>query len=475
VSLFATALVLLLGWGVLAIGGWPSWAAAPLLVFGVVTGVLGFLERDEQRHASARLDLRHGAVTVGLAMFVAAIGIQLVPLPETLVRKLNPARDELQYERLLAIADRRDPLLVHEPAAGGRRPLTIAPSRTWLGFAGALGFSIFLLGAARGLSRVGVRRITAALLILGVVVSFLGIYQYSNPSVAIYGLYVPLWRTPESAPFHNKNHQAGWLAMVLALALGALAGEVARGMRGAAPRWRDRLVWLSSKQANVAALTMFASAIIGVAILVTQSRSGAMAMAVIFTVVVLWSLRKQPTRTLRLTFAVSIAALMLAVFSYAGEGVAKRITTTSWQRMDGRVNIWHDTLNIANTFWLTGTGFNTYGVAMLRYQTVKDGYRYIEAHNDYLQLMAEGGLLVGIPAIILAITLIVTIYRRFREGADDTRTYWLRVGAVAGICAIAVQSVTDFTLQMPGAAVMFATLLAIAIHQPRPRPSREIA
>jgi O-antigen ligase len=143
--------------------------------------------------------------------------------------------------------------------------------------------------------------------------------------------------------------------------------------------------------------------------------------------------------------------------------------------MDGRVAIWHDTLTIANTFWLTGSGFNTYGVAMLRYQTVKDGYRYIEAHNDYLQLMAEGGLLVGIPAILLAITLIVTIHRRFREAADDTRTYWLRVGAVAGICAIAVQSVTDFTLQMPGAAVMFATLLAIAIHQPRPRASREIA
>lgn len=474
-SIFATALILLLSWGVLAIGGWPSWAAAPILVFGITTGVLGFLERDAQRSEAARPVLRHGALIAALGLFVSAIGVQLIPLPERLVTRWSPARNDLDYERLLALADRRDPLMVPEQAVGAPRTLTIAPSRTSLGFAAAIGFAIFVLGAARGLARVGTRGITAAILILGVLVSFIGIYQYANHSVAFYGLYVPHWGTPDSAPFHNKNHQAGWLAMVLSLALGAVAGEVARGMRGVAPRWRDRLIWLSSRQANVAALMVFASAIMAVGILVTLSRSGATAMTVVFLVVVLWSLTKQPTRTQRVTLAATLVALMVAVISYAGEGVASRIATTSWERMDGRVAIWNDTLNIANTFWLTGTGFNTYGVAMLRYQTVKDGYRYIEAHNDYLQLMAEGGLLVGIPAIILAITLIATIYRRFREGADDTRTYWVRVGAVAGICAIAVQSVTDFTLQMPGAFVMFATLLAIAIHQPRPRASREVA
>ena len=69
----------------------------------------------------------------------------------------------------------------------------------------------------------------------------------------------------------------------------------------------------------------------------------------------------------------------------------------------------------------------------------------------------------------------VAIRRRFKEGTDDTRTYWLRVGAVAGLCAIAVQSVTDFTLQMPGGFVMFATIVAIAIHHPRPRITRDVA
>lgn len=468
-SVFATALVLLLSWGALAIGGWPAWAAAPLLIFAIATGILGYLERD-----GAQAPVKHHAsLVIALALLISAIAIQLIPLSSALVTRLSPARQELEYERLLAIADRRDPLTVPSSIGTPSGSLSIAPSRTRLGLAAAAGFAIFLLGTTRGLSRVGVRRITQAALVLGVIVSFIGIYRYSSGSVAVYGLYVPLSTGRDSAPFINRNHQAGWLVMVLALALGALAGEVARGMRGVAPHWRDRLVWLSSKQANIAALVLFASVILAIGILTTQSRSGATAMAVTFLVMTLWSLRRQPTKLRRRALAVALVAVMLAVVSYSGEGVAKRIASTSWDRMDGRVAIWHDTLNIANTFWLTGTGFNTYGVAMLRYQTVRDGFRYIEAHNDYLQLLAEGGLLVGVPVLILAATLIVTTYRRFRAGADDTRTYWIRVGAVAGIAAIAVQSVTEFTLQMPGAAVMFATLLAIAIHQPRPRVSRE--
>lgn len=473
--MFPGALIALLTWGALAIGGLPYWASAPALVFGIATGILGFLEPEHPPSGLRRSIPRPRAVILALALLTASIGLQLVPLSADVVSRLSPARQELEYERLLAIADRRDPLLVPPTIGAASRPLSIAPSRTQLGLAAAAGFGIFLLGASYGLSRVGVRRITQAILILGVLVSFIGIYRYSNGSVAVYGLYVPLSTGRDSAPFINRNHQAGWLVMVLALALGALAGEVARGMRGVAPRWRERLVWLSSKQANIAALMLFAAGILAVGILTTQSRSGAAAMAVTFLVMTLWSLRRQPTKMRRRALAIGLVAVMLAVVSYSGEGVARRIATTSWERMDGRVAIWNDTLNIANTFWLTGSGFNTYGVAMLRYQTVRDGFRYIEAHNDYLQLMAEGGLLVGIPAVILAISLIVTIYRRFREGADDTRTYWLRVGAVAGISAIAVQSVTEFTLQIPGAAAMFATLLAIAIHHPRPRTSGAIS
>ena len=52
------------------------------------------------------------------------------------------------------------------------------------------------------------------------------------------------------------------------------------------------------------------------------------------------------------------------------------------------------------------------------------------------------------------------------------RIYWLRIGAVTGLAALAFQSVVDFSLQMPGNAVTFALLMAVAAHRPPPPSTR---
>jgi O-antigen ligase len=89
-----------------------------------------------------------------------------------------------------------------------------------------------------------------------------------------------------------------------------------------------------------------------------------------------------------------------------------------------------------------------------------------EAHNDYLQLAAEGGLLVLLPAVALAAVFVREVRRRFREAGPGLTSYWLRGGAVAGLIAIALQETVEFSLQMPGNAVLCAVLCAIALHRP---------
>ncbi len=469
--LFPIAILLLLAWGALAVGGWPSWAAAPVVVFGVTTGILGFLEwRQSTSTPNSTSKIPHRPVILALCLFLAAVGLQLAPLPESVVTRLSPAHGVAEFERLLATADRRDPELVTKVADGAPRPLSITPLRTLIGLSFIAALSLLLLGASYGLSAIGVRGICHAIVVLGVVVAFLGIYQTTTTGTElIYGVYIPFKQGFRSAPFINRNHQAGWLVMVLSLALGAFAGEVARGMRRVAPRWRDRVIWFSSKQASVTLLFLFASLVMAIGVLAVKSRSGAAALLLALTVLALWSGRRQPSKVRRRVMTMGPIAVALIAVATSGSAVMSRIAVTSWARMDGRVGVWEDSLRILSDFWLTGTGFNTYGTAMLHYQTVADGFAYIEAHNDYLQCAVEGGLLVGIPALILIASLVTETRRRFREGADDTRTYWLRVGAVTGLVGIAFQSLVEFTLQMPGAAVMCATLLAIAIHHPRPR------
>jgi O-antigen ligase len=252
--------------------------------------------------------------------------------------------------------------------------------------------------------------------------------------------------------------------MAFGASAGYLAGQIAEGLNAVKPAWRARLLWLASPAASRVLITGAAVAVMAISIVVTSSRSGLLALVGSLCILAGWVVRRQPSRG-RKTFA--IGYLLFVVIAAASWGrldtVLARFETAS---EDPRFAIWQDTITIIRDFPLTGTGLNTYGIAMLKYQTVHDGFSYTEAHNDYLQLGAEGGLLLGIPAFLTLLLFIREIWLRFREGADDMTTYWLRAGAVTGLCAIAMQEVTDFTLQMPGAAVLFVVLAAIAIHKP---------
>jgi O-antigen ligase len=117
-------------------------------------------------------------------------------------------------------------------------------------------------------------------------------------------------------------------------------------------------------------------------------------------------------------------------------------------------------------FPVVGTGFNTLAAAMRVYQTASDELIVLEAHNDYLQLAAEGGLLVGIPIVLTLVLFADGIRRRFAAGQDDPATSWIRFGAATAVAAIALQSLVEFSLQMPGNAVAFVVVAAIALHRP---------
>ena len=102
---------------------------------------------------------------------------------------------------------------------------------------------------------------------------------------------------------------------------------------------------------------------------------------------------------------------------------------------------------------------------MLLQEFEKATAHYIEAHNDYLQLLVEGGWLVTVPALVLLVLFVREVHRRFREGRDDRTGYWIRLGAVTGLVAIACQEVVEFSLQMPGNAALFVLLCAVAVRK----------
>ena len=156
----------------------------------------------------------------------------------------------------------------------------------------------------------------------------------------------------------------------------------------------------------------------------------------------------------------------MAAVTWAGiDAIGARFAEVDW-KLGGRAGAWADAWRIHQSFPWFGTGLNMYGSAtILLQQFEKATAHYVEAHNDYLQLLVEGGWLVTVPALVLAGLFAGEVRKRFREGRDDRMGYWIRLGAVTGIVAIAFQEIVEFSLQMPGNAAFFTVLCAVAVRK----------
>jgi O-antigen ligase len=163
---------------------------------------------------------------------------------------------------------------------------------------------------------------------------------------------------------------------------------------------------------------------------------------------------------------VAIAYLALsavAIFLWAGlDQVVLRFSQLDLTGIDQRPAIWRDTMRIARDFWVTGTGLNTFGVSTMHYQRSVPDEHLREAHNDYLQIAAEGGLLLVIPITAAILVYCLEVRKRLRQDMGSIR--WVQMGAVTGLIAIACQSTVEFSLQMPGNAALFAVIAGLAIH-----------
>jgi O-antigen ligase len=405
-----------------------------------------------------------------LSVIVAAL-VQLTPVSPSILGKLSRATVAADYQQLYSTATMAptSPRIERK----GLQPISIAPTRGLLGIVFLGVFTILFIGCVRGISAVGAQPVGRALLTMGLLVALIALAQKASHSEALYGFWYPPKLNPDTtAPFANRNHTAGWLLMALSLSAGFLIANLASGLRNVKPTWRNRILWLSSVNATSTVLSATAIVVMAIAIVMTGSRSATACLLLVILMFSGWILRRQRSWTRRIV-AISYLAVVVALSATWGhlDAVIARFENS---QNDSRPAIWRDTLRIIQDSPLTGTGLNTYGIAMLHYQTVQDGNYYIEAHSDYLQLAAEGGLLLGVPALITLVLFVREVRRRFRERADDTRTYWLRVGAVTGLCAVAVQESVEFTLQMPGAVVLFVVLAAIAIHRPSQFPRESL-
>ncbi|MCM3874773.1 MAG: O-antigen ligase family protein, partial [Pyrinomonadaceae bacterium] len=125
-----------------------------------------------------------------------------------------------------------------------------------------------------------------------------------------------------------------------------------------------------------------------------------------------------------------------------------------------RSSIWPTTWEMIKDHPVAGVGFGGYWIAVTKYHNASGEFTPQQAHNDYLELLASGGLIGVAIGLWFVVGVCKSVLMRLRH--PDRLLRALSVGALAGIFAVAIHSVVDFGLHITINTVLFASLLVIA-------------
>ena len=387
---------------------------------------------------------------LSLLGYGCCVALQRIPLSPGLRLALSPALRAVDLQ-----------LRVDAPAIPGTdtpHALSVNPEGTTLSLLVVLSVVLTFWCARAIFVRGGVRFAARAVAIMGLALAAFGIVQHTTAPHWFYGTIVPRQVTP-FGPYLNHSDFAMWLVMALLLTGGYLMARLDSRQPGGRQRalsagsidsFDNRALWLT-----MAAAAMAAAVVVGL------SRSGLVAAVAGFTT--LWMLSSTRMGRRGRTWMLAgfgVVAVIALLFTNA-TAMAGRIEQTI-SGAGGRMAIWRATWPMARDFWLTGIGAGAFERGMIVYQPSPHETFFNHAHNDYLQMLTEGGVLLAIPAIAAAVAGIIVIRRRLKS--DRSSIYWIRAGAVGGLVAAAVQSIWETGLRVPANTLLFAVLAAIALH-----------
>jgi putative inorganic carbon (HCO3(-)) transporter len=474
-----TLLILLVAVSYLLLAGGRPWTLGPLLGLAALAVLASPRRTLTFRPAWRLLDL-------ALIFIVAAIVIQLIPLPSAVVQSLSP-----QAQRVRAALEFAP--LTPQPEAW--MTLSIDPAATARALATVL-IGMVSFWVARALFGAGghTRAFCRAIALIGAVMAVMALVQKSTaPKLLMFTVEPEARSTNPFGAFTNRNHMAAWLLLIAAPLVGYVIARVRIN-----PDYRTRfLVSFRHFLVSGAALTALASIVIVVTLLATLSRSGVIALGVAaITACLLGRSRMQFERSSLAAVMGTVGVVVVVTMAFVDlDGWATR-----WQESFdtgsiefSRMRIWQETLPVIRDFWLTGTGAGTYSEAMTQYQQSRvwvgsmQRWAHINnAHSHYLQVMSEGGLLLAIPALAALAAFVALAGKTI--AADKGEMFWVRAGAAAGLAGLAVQSIWEVALTMPANAVLAGVLAGLVVYQrdgtrsspvptpelptPRPLPAR---
>jgi O-antigen ligase len=399
------------------------------------------------------------------------VGIcQIMPLPRPVLGGVSPTTTRLYSELIPPQAE----LLPN----GERGPAAFPPAGTTLSlYPGAtrreLGrlLAVFLVFAAvrnNIASPAALRRLCVVAVVNGTALSLFALFQlFTSPRNTLYWSYESLGQV--FGPFINRNHFSFYVNLCIGLGVGLLVSRRAASPATApdettatapdspwlAPRgalWHDpTAVWICAALAIMVSTVLF-----------SLSRGGVLALGAGMVVYTLTYMLRRP-RSYRLGAALAVGAAALALASWFGLGLIMARLGTLWggQALENRLPVWSRVLPAAGAFPVCGTGLGTfrYVEPMYRSEGQEGDLVWDHAHNDYLELLVEGGA-VALALAVFAVGAVFFLGFRAARRHKGSAAGGLALGCLIAFTTLVVHSFGEFGIHVPAITLLAAILCA---------------
>lgn len=292
-----------------------------------------------------------------------------------------------------------------------------------------------------------------ALIFLAMVISLYAIYQFLTTSDYTWNLYKPDgYRKRGSGTFINPNNLAGYLEMVLPLAL--------------------TFTLIGRFEATSKIFLGYASLVIFAGIASTVSRGGWLATGVSLAVLYFWLFRQRDYWK-RALAALGAFAVIFLIFLWKAEmpperherfDVARQVEDVRFRLWQPAVAIWKD-----HFWWGAGPAHFDYRFRQYRPADPQLQSRPERVHNDYLNTLADWGVVGAVLVLACWGLFYYQVFRGWRFvqrsqndlGARRSNKSAFVVGGSIGLLAILVHSFFDFNMHVPANAILAIALLAL--------------
>jgi len=404
----------------LLFGAVEPWSIALVSVF-IALAFISFAftaQKDDFAFAGAK------GLLISMSVFLFYPLFQLLPLPVSIIGAFQ--------EKF------RDIITLSPNAVPAFHSISVYPFATEMDFSRLLLYVMVFSTAVFGIrDRDSAYRIIRALAVFGFILAIFGIIQHAAWNGKIYWFRELTYGGTPFGPFVNRNHFAGFVGMIIPLSMG---------------------IAFRSRKTERRLMFGFFAVVMAISIFFSLSRGGIISFfagLLVFSFVIF---TKGLSKKKLIPVFLFVLVLTVYLFSLGISPVVERFVRTDVSG-EQRFAAWQGTLLAVRDFPLFGSGMGTFQHIFKVYQPDGLTLYWDHAHNDYLELLLEAGIIGTLIAAAFFLFLFKIILKAEWKGRD----IYLGAAFFASIAGMAFHSITDFNLHIPSNAILFSLILGLAV------------